>query len=278
MRLQCTLLSLILIVPTVSIASDAVPDAQTLIEKMIEAAGGGAFHRLGVIEIRALEEETSGGKRTKFRYAGFLDTTNQIMGNLRVEIDNGVVLGCNRNLCWATRNGVVDERPQAPRLAGGSIRQRLFPLLLPFSLKMDGVVPESTVRVGYFEGEEVYQLALNFKAMFFAAPIMSATWHLVVRRDDFELISAEFLPPEEYRGVQKEGVRYRYLQRTELEGIKLPTRVLLDGIDLTRTPNGHVRVVTLEPTVRGPAEPALFVDPQELEEIEERIPGMEDEP
>jgi hypothetical protein len=278
MKAWCILLTLLVVTPSVSVAADPIPDPDTLIKRMIEAAGGDDFQGLGVIELQAHEEETTtDGKTTKQRYRAYLNTARQSIGDLRVEIDNGVVLGCNNNLCWATQNGKLDERPQTPRMAGGAIRQRLFPLLLPFSLRMDGVQPDRRVSAGYFEGEEVYQLALDFKPMFFAAPIMTTTWHLVVRQSDFELISAEFLPPRDYRSVQPEGVRYRYLQREELEGIRLPSRVLLDGIDLDRTPTGHVRVVNLEATVRGPFEPALFINPQELEKLEEQLEGFEEE-
>jgi len=278
MRLRGILLSLMVIVPSVSVAADAIPDPETLIEGMIEAAGGDAFLRLGVIELQAKEEETTtDGKTSKQWYRAYLNTGRQGIADLRVEIDNNVILGCNNNLCWATEDGKIDERPQAPRLAGGSIRQRLFPLMLPFSLRMDGVWPDAKVFAGSFEGEEVYQLALKFKPMFFAAPIMTTTWHLVVRRSDLQLISAEFLPPRDYRSVRAEGVRYRFLRRNELEGVWLPSRVLLDGIDLDRSPTGHVRVVELQASVRGPFEPALFINPLELEEFEERISGLEEE-
>ena len=50
--------------------------------------------------------------------------------------------------------------------------------------------------------------------------------------------------------------------------VQLPIQVLLDGIDLNGSPTGHVRVTKMRTTIRGPYQPALFVHPTQLDEIE----------
>jgi hypothetical protein len=262
----------VLMLTPFAFAADTEPptDVASLIDRMIEAADGAEFRDLGVLELQIHEEETtSEGNTITNDFTAYVDTTN--LSNLRLEMANNLVVGSDSGFGWATLNGVPDPRPQTPRMAAGTIRQRLFPLLLPHSLRMEGVEISDEVMVGSFEGEEVYQVTVDFKQMFFASPVMNTTWHLVVRRSDYSLVSAEFLPPLETRKLEKEGVRYRTLKSTPVEGVPLPSEMLLDGIDFSRTPNGHIRIVKLTPRVRGPYEPALFVNPQRLDAIEERF-------
>ncbi len=250
-----------------------ITDPSALVDRMLAAAGEDAFRALGVLQAEVSEEETtSGGDTSSRRYTAYLHTAN--MDNLRIELGNSVVLACYRGDGWATTDGQLDTRPQAPRLAAASLRQRLFPLFLPFSLRMDGVVLGEAA-AGTFEGEEVYQLAVTFEEMFFASPVMAGTWHLVVRRSDLGLMSAEFLPPPDLRRAETEGVRYRALRHADVDGVRLSAEVLLDGIDLRRAPTGHVRLAKLETKVRGPFEPALFMHPEELERLEQGVPGLD---
>lgn len=265
------MLGVLLLTPC-AFAADAEPptDVASLIDRTIEAADGARFRNLGVLEIQIHEEETtSEGNTITNDFTAYVDTNN--LSNLRLEMANNLVVGSDSGFGWATRNGVSDTRPQTPRMAVGTIHQRLFPLLLPHSLRMEGVEVSEDVMVGTFEGEEVYQVAVDFKQMFFASPVMNTTWHLVVRRSDYSLVSAEFLPPVETRKLESEGVRYRTLESTPVEGVPLPSEMLLDGIDFLRRPNGHIRIVKLTPRVRGAYEPALFINPQRLEALEEQF-------
>jgi len=67
-------------------------------------------------------------------------------------------------------------------------------------------------------------------------------------------------------------IRYRVLKQAAIgSGAQLPVQVLLDGIDLNGSPTGHVRVTKMQLTLRGPFDPKLFLSPQELEAIEERM-------
>jgi hypothetical protein len=97
---------------------------------------------------------------------------------------------------------------------------------------------------------------------------MDTTWRVFVNRENHQVLGAEFLPPEEYREVRDEGVRYRILKRDPVDGLMLPSQVLLDGIDFNGVENGHVRVTKIETTTIGPFDLSIFILPDELERIE----------
>ena len=261
---------LTLLIPFTAVA--VPPDAETLRSKIFEAAGGlEAFRELGVLEIAIADEETraDGTVRTNNTTA-YVDT--RTLTNLRLELAGDIVVARNGETSWATREEQLDDRPQTPKMAFGTLNQKLFPLLMPFTLAMDGV-ELSDPRETTFEGEPIWRIAVDFPEGFFVAPSMSTTWYLHVRRSDYQVLSVEFLPPPDVRQVRSEGVRYRYLKRAPLgASVQLPIQLLLDGIDLNGAPTGHVRVTRERITLRGPFEPALFVHPTRLKQIED---GME---
>lgn len=274
-RLTFALGSLLTIL--VGSAAAAETTASDLVDRMVQAAGGmESFKAIGVLQIEAAEEETrTDGTALASAFTAFADATNLL--NLRMEFGKDVVLGCHSGTGWATVGGAVDERPQASRMASGTLRQKLFPLLLPFSLTMDGVVL-GEVTEDEFEGEAVWRLQAKFHEFFFAAPIMTTTWDFLVRQKDLELLAAEFQPPPKFRGVQEEGVRYRPLNHADVEGVTLGTHLLVSGLDRNGIENAHVRIVKVEPESRGPYEPTLFMNPRALEKLEESVPGFEEEP
>ncbi len=96
-------------------------------------------------------------------------------------------------------------------MAAGNIRQTIFPLMLPFSLRMDGVFL-GMVTEGSFDGTPAWVIEVNFKPDFFTAPSMLTTWKVFVSRADNLVLGAEFLPPAEFHAVTDEGIRYRYSQ------------------------------------------------------------------
>jgi hypothetical protein len=258
------------------IAAHAETPASEIVQGMIKAAGGAAsFNELGVLQIGLREEETKqDGETSTSQSTAFLDTTN--LGNLRMELSKNLLLACHNGTGWAMHRGKMDKRPLAPRMATGTIHQKLFPLLLPFSLDMTGV-RLGDVTEEDFEGDPAWRIEVSFDDDFFASPVMVTTWDLLVRRTDHQLLIAEFLPKPEFRNQQLEGVRYRPLTHTDVEGVRLFEQLLVEGLDLNRIENGHVRVVKMKPSVRGPYEPTLFLNPEDLEDLE-RIPGFEDAP
>jgi len=260
-----------------TVSAEAETTAADIVDRTVRAAGGmEAFQALGVLEIDVAEEETrTDGTANAKTYVAYVDTTN--LTNLRLELGTNVVLACHSGVGWATVAGEIDSRPLAPRMATGTLRQRLFPLLLPFSLKMDGLTLGKATEYT-FEGEPVWRIKVTFDANFFAAPIMVTTWEFMIRRSDHALLAAEFLPPPKFRKAQKEGVRYRPLTQDKVGGVTLSKQLLVTGIDLNGIENAHVRIVKMEPRSRGPYEPALFLDPAMLEQLDESVPGFEDEP
>ncbi len=271
MKSTVPLLLLSLLIATAP-ALAAAPDVDSIRTGAFKAAGGlEAFRGLGVIELSISDEETRANGTVRTNQAtAFVDA--RTLTNLRLDLPGDIVVARNGETSWASREGKVDDRPQTPMMAAGTLNQRLFPLLMPFSLAMDGV-RLSDPRETTFEGDQVWRVAVNFPEGFFVAPSMSTTWFLHIRRSDFEIVSLEFLPPPEIQQVRSEGVRYRFLKRTTLgASVQLPVQLMLDGIDLNGAPTGHVRVTRERITVRGPFEPALFLHPLRLKSIED---GME---
>ncbi len=98
-----------------------------------------------------------------------------------------------------------------------SINQTVFPLLLPYSLKMEGVWLKE-VREGHVDGRDVWVIAIPFSKGFFVNPVMETTWILVVAKDDYSIQSLEFAPAQAFADVSPVGVRYRILMQKDLEG------------------------------------------------------------
>ena len=264
-RFLFLLLSLTLAVP--SVGGAATPTAEEIVDCMIAAAGGEALADLGVVQLEISEEETKNdGTQLKRSYTAYEDAGT--LKNFRLELPGNVVLGRFVDSLWATRDGVLDERPQTARMVRGTLNQRLFPLLLPFSLKMEGV-RISKVEETTWEGRNAWLLFVPIPKDFFSSPVLNTTWQIFVAKDDASILAAEFVPSSEYRKVEMEGIRYRILKYEELQGAKVGSWFLLNGISVNRQESGHVRVTKVKWSVRGPWEPALFMNPKELEAFDE---------
>lgn len=211
------------------------------------------------------EETTSDGKTDTSTMTAVVH--GDALQNTRLELSQGISLVLSGSNGWAMIRGQLDQRPQTPRMAAGTIRQTLFPLLLPYSLRMEGVrlgvVTEDT-----FDGAPVWAIEVTFDAGFFAAPSMVTTWRVFVGRKDNLVVGAEYLPAAEFRSVRDEGIRYRYLKRQDVDGVNLAAQVLLDGIDVNGVENGHVRVTKISASSAGPLDLALFIHPDEGERLD----------
>ena len=255
----------VLAAPSIAVAES--PDAREIVDRMISVAGGDAFSTAGVLELAVEEEETrSDGSQAKRAYKAYVDTTN--LKNLRLELPGDVVIARFGGVSWATRKGQLDERPQTSKMANGTLNQRLFPLLMPFSLKMEGVGVTGLAE-GNWEGRDAWVLAVTFAKNFFTSPVLNTTWHVIVAKDDASILSMEFVPSVEYQKVEREGIRYRVLKQEDVEGAQIGTWFLLNGINAKRQESGHVRVTKIKPSVRGPWEPTLFMHPNQIEAFEE---------
>jgi len=249
------------------LAAAETPTANTIVDRAILAAeleSSIAEHDMLRVAIRQ-EETTSDGKAT------VRDMTALVHGakldNIRLELGEGTTLVLNNSTGWAMMRGQLDTRVQTPRMAAGTIRQTVFPLMLPYSLRMQGVrlgaVAESS-----FDGTPAWELDVDFTPEFFSAPSMLTTWKVYISREDNLVLGAEFLPTVEYIAVIDEGIRYRYLKRQDTDGLSLAAQVLLDGIDTNGLENGHVRVTKMTSTTAGPLDLSLFVHPKEMERLD----------
>jgi hypothetical protein len=242
------------------------PDADVIVERMIEAVGGAGLADAEVIRLEVVEEKIrNDGTSSENSYVAYVDLSS--LDNLRIELPGDIVLGRNSGEGWATNQGVFDDRPQTPKMASGTLNQSLFPLLLPYSLQMEGVWVKEVSEITW-EGEEAWALILPFVKGFFTSPILTTTWRVVVDKDDYSLLGADFLPPVDLQSVQPMGVRYRFLKYDDVGGVKIPSRVLAVGINLEGLESGATRVTRIVPTAYGPWEAGLFVSPARLEALE----------
>ena len=130
------LFTLVLAIPPAAFGES--PDPKEIVDRMIAAAGGEAFSQLGVLKLEVHEEQTrNDGTQTANNYVLMVDTAN--LANLRMEYPNGTVVGGSAAGGWGVENGVQDDRPQTPTMARKILNLAAFPLLMPYSLKMDGV-------------------------------------------------------------------------------------------------------------------------------------------
>jgi len=246
-------------------AAGETPSAQEIVDRVIAAADGEAFSKLGVLKLEVEQEETrSDGTSTKRAYTAYIDTAH--LENMRMEYPVEVVVAHHGAGGWSTTNGIMDDRPQTSLIAGKTLNQTLFPLLLPHSLRMEGV-RVSEVREMTLEGRKVWAIALPFVKGFFFSPFLTTTWIMVVAQDDYSILSIEFVPPVQYRDVSPTGIRYRILKRQEVGGVDLAEQVLLIGINPAGMESGANRVTKIQSSA-VPWDTALFLSPIELEALE----------
>lgn len=263
-RVLTALLPVLFVVPALLSAETLEPGE--IVDRMIAAAGGDAFAKLGVLEVEVHEEESrNDGTQTTKDYTLMVDTGN--LANLRAEYPSGTVIGANAAGGWGVEYGVPDDRPQTVTMARKILYQTVFPLLMPYSLKMDGVWVEE-VRETTQNGRDVWVLAIPITKGFFVSPVLATTWIMVVAQDDYSILSFEFVPPPEYRKVSLVGVRYRILKHQVREGAKIAEQLLSVGISVRGEESGHVRVTKSKASVRL-WDPTLFLSPAQLEALEE---------
>ncbi len=243
-----------------------MPDPGEIVDKVIAAVGGEGLADLQVLRLAVSEDKTQNdGRASSNDYVAYADISD--LKSLRLELAGGIVLGRTGDDAWATEKGVFDERPQTPYMARGTLNQTFFPVLLPYSLKMDGVWVKEVGEIEW-EGRPAWTLFIPFAKGFFVSPVLTTTWRVVVDKEDFSILGADFLPPMDLRDVQFMGIRYRILKYDDVAGARIPSQVLAVGINLEGFESGATRVTKIEPTAYGPWEAGLFVNPLRLEALE----------
>ena len=265
MRYLLILLSIAALVPGTVIAGQ-LPEPGEIVDKAIAAVGGDGLAKLEVLRLVVSEEKTQhDGKASSNDYTAYVDMSD--LKSMRLEMAGGIVLGRTGDDAWATEMGVYDERPQTPYMANGTLNQTLFPILLPYSLRMEGVWVKEVGEIEW-EGRPAWTLLIPFAKGFFTSPVLTTNWRIAVDKETFEILSVGFLPPPDLRDVQFMGVRYRILKYDDIEGARIPSQVLAIGINLEGIESGANRITKIKPTAYGPWEAGLFVNPLRLEALE----------
>jgi hypothetical protein len=242
------------------------PTVEEIHDRTIAALGGAGYSELGVLKLEVSTEETrNDGTVSTDAYTLYVDTGE--LTNLRLELGDGIVVGRNGDFGWATVDGELDDRPQTPHMAKTTINQRLFPLLPPYSLDMDGVWMKESGEVTW-EGRQAWAVLMPFAKGFFKSPVLTTDWRLVVSKEDYSILGMDFVPPVEYQDVQPMGMRYRYLKWDEIDGVKIPTQVLAVGINSQGIESGAHRITKVAVSKFGQWQPRLFMSPQQLDELE----------
>ncbi len=257
---------------TAGVAAAAEPPRpDLLLREAMEAAGGTpALVDLGYLKLSVTEEETTRGGETKTtRFEALLRTRG--LDPVRLEFPGDVVLVAAGPNAWATVRGTLDRRPQTPLMVRRTQRMKLFPLLVPYTLKLDGVRVTGVKRVE-FEGRPMWRLSVEVPEAFFAHPVMNTTWYVYLDPETGLVELAEYRPRPAMRVVMPENARYRYLRRTRIGGVLLPTRVVLEGFDDSNRATGHVRVTKISYERVEAPDPTLFASPDTLERLDQGEP------
>jgi hypothetical protein len=246
------------------------PSPDELIDRMIAAAGGEeAYNKLGILKLTIDENErtSKGQERNLGSFKGYASTERADL--LRLEMPGEIVLGRSGIDGWATVRGRIDDRPPTPTKAKGSINAKLFPVLLPYSLRFPGLSFPSVEKTTW-EGQPAWMLKMIPAAQFFNNMVFEQPWTIYVSRKNYQILAAEFEPPAEHAQVILEGVRYNILRTESIGGVSLPALVVMDGFDLeSRLPNGHLRTTKVQVEVMDIPDYTLFFDPAQLRALEE---------
>lgn len=244
-----------------------LPEPDELVQKVIAAAGGEAFSKIGVLKLEVAAEQILHEGGTKLQtYTAYADTTSKL-ANLRMELPGNVVVARAGAAGWSTADGVLDERPQTASMAYRTLNQSLFTLLLPFSLEMDGVWAKEVIETDW-EGRDAWALLLPFAKGFFVSPVLETVWRVVVDKDTYAILAVDFMPPLQYREVEQVGVRYGILAHNQVQGAKIPAHILAVGLSLESQETGDYRVTKIESSAWDGWAPGLFINPQQLEALE----------
>jgi hypothetical protein len=240
---------------------------ETAVNRIVVGTGCRALlEKFDVLELSVADEETrANGNTSQSSYR--IELTGGKLEHARVEQADGLTLVRTEGSGWAAMNGQLDQRPQTPAMAAGTVAVRVFPLMLPCSLGMDGVQVDA-VSDATLEGKPVWKLDVSFPKGFFANPIMGGKWQVWVAKADYAPLQAEFQPPIEFAREAKVGIRYRYLKTARVGGCLLPSYVLAEGVDTAGVATGQNRVSKVTAAVRGGFDPTLFVRPDLIQALD----------
>ncbi|MCD4749114.1 MAG: hypothetical protein K8R59_07055 [Thermoanaerobaculales bacterium] len=253
---------LVFLVTALAVTTAAAgPTTSSVITDTLSALGGRqAFGELGVLRMEISEnEQIPGGETNSLKYTAYIDTS---LENSRLELPGGIIVVSNGLVGWAIVNGNFDSRKQTPRMAPAMNHQKLFPLLLPFTLDMKQINFSKNVAETNFQGTAAWKFSVSLPKLFFPTPMIAQIWEVFVDRKNLKNITARYFPVQEYIEVQPEGMQFQPKKWTEINGVSLPTEVLVQGIDSKARVTGHTLQMSVAYSIVSDPDPTLFVAPQ----------------
>jgi len=247
-------------------AETKLKDPNEVIDSAIQAAGGmQKFNALGTLKLEITETWTPpDGKEKSRKTTAYVDTSLQ---NSRLELPKEIVIVRNGKKGWATFAGKPDTRPNTPRVAPGTCRQTLLPILLPFSLKMDGVKFTPPLP-GTFQGLKSHRTIMKTEEFFFQAPEIPRAWEIFLPEDTSKAVTARYRPAEEFLQAFPEGKQYQVIDRVSVGGVLLPSKIEVLGVDTSGTTTRIFEKISVKYTVLKAPDPALFLSPELRAKIE----------
>ncbi len=250
------------------IGAAATPSAD-LIKKITAASGGmEAFEELGIIRMEISEKDSfADGTSHSSSFTAIFDTR---FDNFRLEMGGGqIVIVSNGDDGWALIRGELDERKQTIQMAPKVIRTKVLPWLLPFTLNLKGVYFPASPSATTFEGKPALKAAFTVPGTFFDTPVMNTKWTAFLSKDNHRIVGAEFLPNEEFKEAEKEGMHYRITKSAELKGVRFPSEIEVNGIDAAGRNTQTKRTITIKTSIVDEPSPALFLHPELLKAFED---------
>ncbi len=214
---------------------------QEVLTKACEAAGGvSAFRRLGYLRAEvASEEVTQDGHTANTKKVLVFNTA--AVSPVRLEIpDLGVVAGDDGSGGWALVKGRPDTRPSTTLMVKRMVTAHAFPLLLPCSLTWPGVVV-TEVNPAQVGDRPTWRLTVTVARNFFHTPQIATVWTVDVDRESFELVRADSPYTDLGKGVVADGMRFSWSGYVTLEGVRLPTKQTVVGLDALGREKTHTR-------------------------------------
>lgn len=223
-----------------------VPSPGEVVGRACEAAGGlRAFTNLGFLRAEMTSTEvTQDGKTFESRKVLVFSATS--IAPVRLEIPSvEVVAGDDGSGGWALIKNQPDSRPTTTIMVKRMVTADAFPLTLPFSLNWPGVTV-SGVTAATLDNTPTWRLSVTLARNFFHTPQIATHWTVDVDQRTFRVLRAESPYTDLGKGVVADGMRYTWAEFHSLQGVRLPTRQLVVGLDRDGKEKAHHRRDTIK--------------------------------
>lgn len=252
-------------------AALAATTAKSQADQAMAAWGGQqAFKSLGIMKFVVTESDSlPDGTQQSTTFTLYYDTETT---QRRLELPEGdVVIVSDHASGWATSGGQLDDRAQTSHLAPRFINNKLLPVILPFSMTLQGVgfPTQKQPQATHFQGAPANRLDFSVPTNFFNTPLVNTRWAVFTGKDEHNYLGAEFLPVPGYEATKSQGMRFHVTKTTEIDGVRFCSEIAIDSIDSAGKPTGNRRTMKIRASVVREPSPALFLHPDTVRAIEE---------